>query len=107
MVWIAVGGYFVDGGGLSLYGPQYFLDNDLVLVTMNYRLGALGILLNIYLFVYKFNMSHPLNKIVLIMEWMYNNLIVSGLCLMWYFPLIICLYDIIDTHNTIYYRQYR
>jgi len=44
MFWIAVGGYFADGGGLSLYGPQYLLDKDIVLVTVNYRLGALGIL---------------------------------------------------------------
>lgn len=41
VVWIAVSGYFVDGGGYSLYGIvdlQYFLDKDIVLVTMNYRL---------------------------------------------------------------------
>jgi len=81
MVWIAVGGYFADGGGISLYGPQYFLDKDIVLVTMNYRLGALGVLFNIYLFVYKY-MSHPLNKIVLIIEWKYDSLIIFGLCFM-------------------------
>lgn len=44
MVWIAGGGYFSGSGGLSLYGPQYLLDKDIVLVTMNYRLGILGFL---------------------------------------------------------------
>ena len=29
-------------GGSSMMGPQYFMDQDVVLVTMNYRLGALG-----------------------------------------------------------------
>ncbi|CAI6344926.1 unnamed protein product [Macrosiphum euphorbiae] len=42
MFWIAGGGYFSGSGGLSLYGPQYLLDKDIVLVTMNYRLGILG-----------------------------------------------------------------
>lgn len=37
------GGGFVSGSGSSdLYGPEYFLDHDVVLVTINYRLGALG-----------------------------------------------------------------
>lgn len=31
-------------GGISLYGPDYFLEHDVVLVTSNYRLGALGFL---------------------------------------------------------------
>lgn len=31
-------------GGLSLYGPDYFLEHDVVLVTGNYRLGPLGFL---------------------------------------------------------------
>ncbi|XP_022165688.1 esterase FE4-like [Myzus persicae] len=44
MFWIAGGGYFAGSGGLSLYGPQYLLDKDIVLVTINYRLGILGFL---------------------------------------------------------------
>ncbi|XP_071439111.1 esterase E4-like [Hetaerina americana] len=44
MVWIH-GGLFIQGsGGSELYGPDYFLDENIVLVTMNYRLGALGFL---------------------------------------------------------------
>ncbi|XP_060877024.1 esterase FE4-like isoform X2 [Metopolophium dirhodum] len=44
MFWIAGGGFFAGSGGLSLYGPHYLLDKDIVLVTLNYRLGILGFL---------------------------------------------------------------
>jgi len=27
-----------------MYGPQYLLDKDIILVTFNYRLGTLGTL---------------------------------------------------------------
>ncbi|ODN01962.1 Esterase FE4 [Orchesella cincta] len=37
------GGYYVSGH-TSLYGPKYLLDEDIVLVTISYRLGALGFL---------------------------------------------------------------
>ncbi|XP_060522228.1 esterase E4-like [Cylas formicarius] len=37
------GGGFYSGGAASYWlGPQYFCDQDVVLVTLNYRLGALG-----------------------------------------------------------------
>lgn len=29
-------------GGSEHLGPQYFMDEDVILVTFNYRLGALG-----------------------------------------------------------------
>jgi len=39
------GGAFIMGGGASyFFGPNYLLENDVVLVTFNYRLGALGFL---------------------------------------------------------------
>lgn len=42
MVWIH-GGAFVGGSGNEqFYGPQYFMTEDIVFVTINYRLGALG-----------------------------------------------------------------
>lgn len=40
MVWFHGGG-FVSGAG-SFYGPEYLLDEDIVLVTVNYRLGPIG-----------------------------------------------------------------
>lgn len=44
MVWI-YGGSFLDGSNnASVYGPDFFMEQDVVLVTFNYRLGALGTL---------------------------------------------------------------
>ncbi|CAL8125453.1 unnamed protein product [Orchesella dallaii] len=43
MVWIHGGG-FTFGDGLLNYGPRYFMDEDVVLVTFNYRLGVFGFL---------------------------------------------------------------
>ncbi|KAK9746443.1 Carboxylesterase family [Popillia japonica] len=44
MVWIH-GGLFVMGSATTdLYGPEFLLTQDIVLVTVNYRLGALGFL---------------------------------------------------------------
>ncbi len=39
------GGAFVMGGGVSyFFGPKLLVEKDLVLVTVQYRLGAFGIL---------------------------------------------------------------
>lgn len=35
------GGGFTYGGGLG-YSPQYFMDEDVIVITINYRLGAFG-----------------------------------------------------------------
>jgi len=35
------GGLFMQGSA-SIYKPIYFMDEDIVLVTVQYRLGALG-----------------------------------------------------------------
>ncbi|CAL7940611.1 unnamed protein product [Xylocopa violacea] len=44
MLWIH-GGAFVNGSGDSaIYGPDYLVRKDIVLVTINYRLGVLGFL---------------------------------------------------------------
>ncbi|XP_049799128.1 juvenile hormone esterase-like [Schistocerca nitens] len=44
MVWIHGGGYSVGSGNSDLHGPEYLLENDVVIVTFNYRLGVLGFL---------------------------------------------------------------
>ena len=46
MVWIHGGGFLIGSGAPNLYGPQYFMDSDqeVILVTFNYRLGPLGFL---------------------------------------------------------------
>ena len=45
MIWIH-GGAFMMGSGngdTDFYGPEYFLDKDIVLVTINYRLDIFGV----------------------------------------------------------------
>nr|CAD7395826.1 unnamed protein product [Timema cristinae] len=42
MVWIHGGGFEMGSGDSSSYGPDYFLAQDVVFVTINYRLGALA-----------------------------------------------------------------
>ena len=44
MVWIH-GGAFVTGSGngeSDFFGPGYIMDRDVVMVTLNYRLGVFG-----------------------------------------------------------------
>lgn len=44
MVFVHGGGWTTGSGygDTDVYGPEYFLDRDIVLVTINYRLHALG-----------------------------------------------------------------
>lgn len=42
LVFFHPGGFYVGAGVSTLYGPHYLLDKDILLVTVNYRLGALG-----------------------------------------------------------------
>lgn len=42
MVWIHGGAFLFGSGDDLLYGPDYLLKEDVVLVTMNYRLGPFG-----------------------------------------------------------------
>ena len=42
MVFIHGGGFAMGSGDDDYHGPSYFMDEDVVLVTFNYRLGALG-----------------------------------------------------------------
>lgn len=42
MVWIHGGGFVAGAGALT--GPDFFLDEDVILVAPNYRLGPLGFL---------------------------------------------------------------
>jgi len=45
MFWIHGGGFSSGHSGSSYYGADYFMDKDVVFVSLNYRLGLLG---NIY-----------------------------------------------------------
>lgn len=42
MFWIHGGGFLVGDGDGDVFGPEYFLDMGIVVVTINYRLGAFG-----------------------------------------------------------------
>lgn len=42
IVYFHAGGFYSVGSASYWMGPQYFLDQDIVLVTANYRLGSLG-----------------------------------------------------------------
>ncbi|KAJ8910437.1 hypothetical protein NQ315_016982 [Exocentrus adspersus] len=44
MVWIHGGAYLSGSNRTSMYGPEFLLTQDIVLVSINYRLGALGFL---------------------------------------------------------------
>ncbi|KAJ2953331.1 hypothetical protein O0L34_g919 [Tuta absoluta] len=44
MVWIHGGAFAVGSGNAFLYGPDHLMGGNIVLVTLNYRLGALGFL---------------------------------------------------------------
>ncbi|XP_053689756.1 esterase B1-like [Sabethes cyaneus] len=44
MVYIYGGGFTEGTSGTELYGPDFLLQKDIVLVTFNYRVGALGFL---------------------------------------------------------------
>lgn len=42
MVWIHGGAFTVGSASSEVYRPEYLMEHDIVLVTTNYRLGALG-----------------------------------------------------------------
>lgn len=42
MVFIHGGGYIAGSSAQLMYGPDLMMQKDVVLVTFNYRLGALG-----------------------------------------------------------------
>ncbi|XP_045478007.1 uncharacterized protein LOC123683151 [Harmonia axyridis] len=44
IIYLHPGGFYEGSGRSNWFGPHYFMDQDIVLVTINYRLGALGFL---------------------------------------------------------------
>lgn len=44
MVWIHGGAFIMGSGDDTMYGPDWFVTEDVVYVTLNYRLGILGFL---------------------------------------------------------------
>ncbi|VVC41623.1 Hypothetical protein CINCED_3A016801 [Cinara cedri] len=44
MFWIHGGGFSMGHGSPEMFGPDYFMDKNVVLISINYRLGVLGLL---------------------------------------------------------------
>lgn len=44
MIWFHGGGWVTGAGHSAFYGPKFLLDHDVILVTVNFRLGPLGFL---------------------------------------------------------------
>ncbi|XP_031616772.1 juvenile hormone esterase-like [Contarinia nasturtii] len=44
IIYIQPGGFYVFSGRTDVFDPQHLMDHDIVLVTINYRLGTLGTL---------------------------------------------------------------
>lgn len=44
MVWIHGGAFYSGSGNDDIYGPDYIVEKNVVLVTINYRVGIIGFL---------------------------------------------------------------
>ncbi|GAB1863195.1 Esterase E4 [Camponotus japonicus] len=71
IVWIHGGGFFMGSGDAFLYGPDHIIRKDVVLVTLNYRLGVLGFL-NLYNKMAEGNQG--LKDIVMALKWIKRNI---------------------------------
>ena len=75
MVRIHGGGFLVGSSNFTFYGPNYLLDKDIILVSINYRLGILG-------FFSTGDSVVPgnfgLKDQVLALKWVQNNIRVFG-----------------------------
>lgn len=49
MVWIHGGGFTFGSGNADMHDPEYWMERDVVVVTCNYRVGALGESFFVYL----------------------------------------------------------
>ncbi|XP_076649641.1 acetylcholinesterase-like [Halictus rubicundus] len=75
MVWIYGGAYSSGYSNTTLYGPDFFLEEDVVFVSFNYRVGVLGFL----------SLSHPdalgnagLKDQRLVLQWVQDNIAAFG-----------------------------
>ncbi|XP_043225314.1 juvenile hormone esterase-like [Amphibalanus amphitrite] len=75
MVWIHGGAFTLGSGDSDFYGPDYLMDEDVVLVTFNYRLGPFG-------FFTTEDASAPgnygMHDQVLALEWVQANIAAFG-----------------------------
>lgn len=71
MFYLHGGGYTMGNGNHQFAGPEYLLDNDVILVTGNYRLGAFGFMT---MDNEKFNGNYGLKDQVMMMKWIQDNI---------------------------------
>lgn len=57
LVWFPSGGFNAGSGDDDMYGPDFFMDQDVVLVTLNHRLGAIGKNLSVLKNVMSYNIK--------------------------------------------------
>ena len=75
MVWIHGGGFFAGTGNPDLYGPEHLMDEDIVLVTLNYRLGPVGFL------TFENDLAPGnlgLRDQIMALEWVRDNIVAFG-----------------------------
>lgn len=49
LVWFYGGAFMEGNSSVTAYGPEFLLDEDVVVVTLNYRIGLFGKYLFIFL----------------------------------------------------------
>lgn len=49
MVWIHGGAFILGSNSKDFYNPEFLLRKDIILIAVNYRLGAFGKILSIYI----------------------------------------------------------
>lgn len=75
MVWLHGGGFYMGSGNDLIYGPDYFVDDGVIVVTINYRLGVLGF------FSTNDNNApgnYGLKDCVLALKWIQDNIVQFG-----------------------------
>lgn len=71
MVYIHGGSYTLGSGNDDLYGPDFLLEQGVIVVTLNYRLGVFGFI-NLGTQVYSGNMG--LKDQQLAIKWVFDNI---------------------------------
>lgn len=75
MVWVHGGGFIIGSGDDDRHGPEFYVTEDVVYVTLNYRLGILG-------FLSTGDRHAPgnygLKDVVLALQWVKRNIINFG-----------------------------
>ncbi|KAI4479559.1 hypothetical protein M0804_010956 [Polistes exclamans] len=75
MVWIHGGGFYMGSGNDNFYKPVYIIRKDVIVVTINYRLGPLGFL-NLEDEVASGNQG--MKDVVMALRWVRDNIAIFG-----------------------------